>query len=143
MATVIDCRSRRLVGWSIAEHMRTALVEDALKAAALVRGSRNGAVFHADHRSQYTSKDFAGLCEQLGVTRWIGAIGSSVGRSTPLSNARHYRGATRWGSPRAARLVVFRWITRYNTKQRHSHGNYLSPTSYENAHTTDGLDHVA
>ncbi|VBA42301.1 hypothetical protein LAUMK41_04630 [Mycobacterium attenuatum] len=52
-------------------------------------------------------------------------------------------GATRWGSPRAARLVVFRWITRYNTKQRHSHGNYLSPTSYENAHTTDGLDHVA
>lgn len=95
MATVIDCRSRRLVGWSIAEHMRTALVEDALKAAALVRGSRNGAVFHADHRSQYTSKDFAGLCEQLGITRWIGAIGSSVGRSTPLSNARHYRGATR------------------------------------------------
>jgi transposase InsO family protein len=78
MATVIDCFSRRLVGWSIADHMRTALVEDALKAAALVRGSLNGAVFHADHGSQYTSKDFAELCKQLGVTQSMGGIGSCL-----------------------------------------------------------------
>ena len=52
LATVIDCFSRRLVGWSIAEHMRTELVEDALGAAALTRGGLAGAVFHADRGSQ-------------------------------------------------------------------------------------------
>jgi len=54
LATVIDCFSRRLVGWSVADHMRTSLVEDALKAAAATRGSSRamaGAVFHSDHGS--------------------------------------------------------------------------------------------
>lgn len=62
LATVIDCFSRRLVGWSIADHMRTELVENALSAAALTRGGLVGAVFHADRGSQYTSKVFASLC---------------------------------------------------------------------------------
>ena len=52
LATVIDCYSRRLVGWSIAEHMRTDLVSDALRAAAQQRGSLRGAVFHSDHGAQ-------------------------------------------------------------------------------------------
>ena len=51
LATVIDCYSRRLAGWAIADHMRTELVEDALKAAAATRGSLKGAVFHSDHGS--------------------------------------------------------------------------------------------
>ncbi len=51
LATVIDCYSRRLVGWAVADHMRTELVEDALKAAAATRGSLAGAVFHSDHGS--------------------------------------------------------------------------------------------
>jgi len=52
LATVIDCCSRRVAGWAIAEHMRTELVEDALKAADAVRGGLAGAVFHSDHGSQ-------------------------------------------------------------------------------------------
>ena len=51
LATVIDCFSRRLVGWSIADHMRVELVEDALKAAKVTRGSLAGSVFHSDHGS--------------------------------------------------------------------------------------------
>jgi transposase InsO family protein len=49
LATVIDCYSRRLAGWAIADHMRTGLVEDALNAAAATRGSLTGAIFHSDH----------------------------------------------------------------------------------------------
>ena len=49
LATVIDCYSRRLVGRAIADHMRTELVEAALKAAAATRGSLKGAIFHSDH----------------------------------------------------------------------------------------------
>ncbi len=51
LATVIDCYSRRLVGWAVADHMRTSLVADALKAAAATRGSLAGAIFHSDHGS--------------------------------------------------------------------------------------------
>jgi transposase InsO family protein len=51
LATVIDCCSRRVAGWAIAEHMRTELVADALKAAAALRGTLAGAIFHSDHGS--------------------------------------------------------------------------------------------
>jgi len=59
LATVIDRYSRRLTGWSVADHMRTGLVQDALKAAAATRASLAGAVFHSDHGSVNTSKDYA------------------------------------------------------------------------------------
>jgi transposase InsO family protein len=148
LATVIDCFSRRLVGWSIAEHMRTELVENALDAAARTRGDLAGAVFHADRGSQYTSKDFATLCTKLGVTQSMGAVGTSADNALAESfNATLKRetlqGAARWESPRAARLAVFRWIARYNTRRRHSYCNYLSPADYETAHTSDSLQQAA
>ncbi len=49
LATVIDCHSRRLAGWAVADHMRTELVADALHAARQTRGSLSGAIFHSDH----------------------------------------------------------------------------------------------
>ncbi len=52
LATVIDCCSRALVGWAIADHMRTSLVTDALDMAAAARGSLAGAIFHSDHGAQ-------------------------------------------------------------------------------------------
>jgi transposase InsO family protein len=137
LATVIDCFSRRLVGWSIAEHMRTELVENALHAAARERGSLTGAVFHADHGAQYTSKDYAKLCRGLGVTLSMGAVGSSADNALAESfNAtlkrETLRGAARWASAREARLAVFRWIINYNLRRRHSACGYLSPITYEN-----------
>ena len=57
LASVIDLGSRKLAGWAMADHMRTALVEDALTAAWRERGTLRGAVFHSDHGSVYTSKD--------------------------------------------------------------------------------------
>jgi transposase InsO family protein len=78
LATVIDCCSRRVTGWAIADHMRTELVENALKAADTVRGGMTGSVFHSDHGSQYTSEYFANLCRQLGVTQSMGAIGTCL-----------------------------------------------------------------
>ncbi len=139
LATVIDCYSRRLVGWSIADHMRTDLVADALRAAAAERGSLSGAIFHADHGSVYTSKDYATLCERLGVIRSMGAVGSSADNAMAESfNATLKRetlaGAHGWPDPATARRSVFAWITRYNTRRRHSWCGYLSPVTYENAH---------
>ena len=148
LATVIDCYSRRLVGWSITDHMRTDLVTDALRAAARERGSLAGAIFHADHGGQYTSKDHAALCAQLGVIRSMGKVGSSADNALAESfNATLKRetlaGAAGWDSPTAARRAVFRWITRYNTRRRHSTCGYLSPINYENAHAVATLQTAA
>ena len=140
LATVIDCFSRRLVGWSVADHMRTSLVEDALKAAAATRGSATtgltGAVFHSDHGSVYTSKDYARLCSQLGVTQSMGAIGSSADNALAESfNATLKRevlqDAACWPDELTCRREVFRWIVRYNTRRRHSWCSYQSPVTYE------------
>jgi transposase InsO family protein len=78
LATVIDCYSRRLAGWSIANLMCSELVTDTLKAAQATCGSLAGAVFHSEHGSVYTSKDYAWLCTELGVTQSRGAVGTSA-----------------------------------------------------------------
>jgi len=135
LATVIDCCSRKLAGWAVAEHMRTSLVEDALKAAFADRGSLRGAIFHADHGAQYTSKDYAKLCQNLGVTLSLGGVGSSADNALAESfNATLKRetlaGATAFIDA-TCRREIFRWATRYNTKRRHSYLGHLSPNTYE------------
>jgi transposase InsO family protein len=111
LATVIDCFSRRLVGWSIADYMRTSLVADALQAAAATRGSLAGAVFHSDHGAQYASRHFADLCGRLGVVRSMGAVGTSADNALAESlNATLKRetlqGARRFENADACRLSV-------------------------------------
>ncbi len=77
LATVLDCFSRKVVGWSITDHMRTDLAADALRVAAATRGRLDGAVFHSGHGAQYGSGAFARLYDQLGVTRSMSAVGTS------------------------------------------------------------------
>ena len=136
LATVIDCYSRRLAGWAIADHMRTELVADALQAAAATRGSLTGAIFHSDHGSVYTSKDYARLCADLGVTQSMGAVGSSADNALAESfNAALKRevlqDAACWANELSCRRRVFKWLTRYNTKRRHSWCRYQTPITYE------------
>ncbi|UEJ82096.1 IS3 family transposase [Brachybacterium halotolerans subsp. kimchii] len=140
LATVIDCYSRRLVGWALADHMRTDLVADALKAAAATRGSLAGAIFHSDHGSVYTSKAYAELCQRLGVVQSMGAVGSSADNAMAESfNATAKREVLRdaacFTDELTAHRKMFRWLTRYNTKRRHSWCRYLSPNAYESAYT--------
>jgi transposase InsO family protein len=143
LATVIDCYSRRLVGWSVADHMRTSLVTDALRNAATARGSAaalRGAIFHSDHGSVYTSKDYARLCTRLGVRQSMGAIGSSADNALAESfNATLKRevlqDAATWPDEATCRRQVFRWIVRYNNRRRHSWCRYRSPSHYEDLYT--------
>lgn len=137
LATVIDCCSRKLAGWAVADHMRTSLVQDALKVALADRGSLRGAIFHADHGSVYTSKDYAKLCAQLGVTRSHGAVGSSADNALAESfNATLKRetlaGEATYLDEASCRREVFRWAVRYNTRRRHSYLGQVSPNTYEN-----------
>lgn len=136
LATVLGLCSKRLVGWSIAAHMRTELVTDALKAAAAIRGGRlDGAVFHSDNGAQYVARDFAQVCEELGVVRSRSAVGTSADNAAAESfNASLKRetlqGRRSWSGAREARHAVFRWVTRYNTRRRHSSIGQISPIAY-------------
>jgi len=148
LATVIDCCSRRVAGWAIAEHMRTELVTDALKAADSLRGALTGSVFHSDHGSQYTSTDFAALCRHLGVTQSMGAVGTSADNALAESfNAALKREVLQdgscWDDAAACRRDVFRWLVRYNTKRRHSHCRYVSPVNYERTRAPATLPEAA
>ncbi|MFE2640592.1 IS3 family transposase [Streptomyces scopuliridis] len=140
LATVLDLCSKRLAGWSIADHMRTELVTDALKAAARGTGGLHGAIFHSDNGAQYASKEFAQVCGELGVIRSRGAVGTSADNAAAESlNATMKRetlqGRKRWHGAREARLAVFRWATRYNTRRRHSRLGQISPITYEQRST--------
>lgn len=141
LATVIDCFSRRLVGWAIADHMRTSLISDALQAAAATRGSLAGAIFHSDHGAQYKSREFAAACAELGVIRSMGAVGTSADNALAESfNAALKRemlkGTRRFEDARACRQAVFRWLTRYNTRRRHSANGQQAPIVYEQQSAT-------
>ncbi|WP_433269412.1 IS3 family transposase [Actinosynnema sp. CS-041913] len=150
LATVMDLCSRRLVGWAVAGHMRVDLVVDALHAAERTRGSLAGAIFHSDHGAQYGARAFADACHAAGVTRSMGAVGSSADNAAAESlNASLKRetlqGTRSWGSEREARLAVFGWAHRYNTRRRHPHVGQESPIDYENSLTSTSatLTHAA
>jgi transposase InsO family protein len=91
--------------------------------------------------AQYASKEFAKVCDELGVIRSRGAVGTSADNAAAESfNASLKRetlqGAKRWPGTRVARLAVFRWVIRYNTRRRHSSLGQISPITYEQRSTT-------
>ena len=136
LASVIDCYSRMLVGFAIADHMRTELVEEALEHAHHTRGSLTGAIFHSDHGSVYASSQFQATCRRLNVTQSMGAVGTSADNSLAESfNATLKREVLKDKKVFANQLVcrrdVFAWCARYNTSRRHSWCKYLTPTEYE------------
>ena len=104
--------------------------------SSLTRGSLAGSIFHSDHGSVYTSKDYARLCSSLGVTQSMGAVGSSADNALAESfNATLKRevlqDAACWTDRLTCRRQLFKWLTRYNTRRRHSWCGYLSPSTYE------------
>lgn len=136
LASVIDCYSRMLVGFAIADHMRTDLVEEALEHARRTRGSLSGAIFHSNHGSVYSSSQFQAVCRRLNVTQSMGAVGSSADNSLAESfNAALKREVLKdqkvFSNQLACRRDVSAWCARYNNARRHSWRKYLTPIEYE------------
>ena len=134
---MIDIASRRLLGWSIARHMRAELVVDALDAAVAARGGQvDGVVMHTDHGAQYSSVSFARACREHGIRASRGGVGSSYDNALAEAFFATLKrelpaAATGWATENEARQQLFRWIAFYNHRRRHSAIGYLSPTAYE------------
>ena len=137
LATVIDAYSRMVVGWQIADHMRTELVADALKSAINNRNPHVGqAVFHADRGGQYTSRRFRNLCLANGILPSVGRTGSCYDNAAAESfNAlikKELIHLTEWRNTTHVRQAVFNYIERYYNRSRIQHRlGWLSPTEYE------------
>jgi transposase InsO family protein len=136
VASVLDLGSRRLLGYSMAEHMRTSLVTDALEMAAAARGGETtGVVFHGDRGSQYLSGDYRQLIADLDMIQsvgrtgvcWDNAVAESFWSSLKREVVHRYRFATRAD----ARRAIFAWINRYNHRRLHSSLGYLPPVAWE------------
>ncbi|MFF0220526.1 IS3 family transposase [Streptomyces vinaceus] len=138
LACVLDVCSRRVLGYSMATHMRTELVTDALTMAVATRGGRaEGVIFHADRGSQYTSAAFAQVSNHFGIRRSMGRVGSSYDNALAESFWQELKREALRGAlttVRQARLEIFQWLTYYNTRRRHSSLGYLSPVEFEQQH---------
>ncbi len=138
LATVIDIASRRIVGWATANHMRTDLVAEALTSACRQRRPTRPVIFHSDRGSQYTSRQFAALADELGIRLSVGRTGqcwdNALAESFFATIKRELLDTTTWPSRAAARTAIFDFIEGwYNLHRLHSSLGYRSPADYETA----------
>ncbi len=136
LATVIDLASRRVVGWATADHLRTDLVEDALRQAAATRRPLAGVVFHSDRGCQYTSAQFATAATDLGIRLSVGRRGqcwdNAVSESFFATIKKELIHRRQWPTRAAAHAAIFDYIEGwYNTRRRHSSLGNLSPAQFE------------
>lgn len=132
LATVIDCYSKKVVGYSIADHMRTELVTTALSNAAATTHIVDGAVFHSDRGSVYTSEEYRGLVTDLRMRSSMGRTGvcwdNAMAESffSALKNERVYR--TVYATKKRAKRDIIEYIEGfYNSRRRHSALGYRRP----------------
>lgn len=137
LAVVIDLFSRRVVGWAIADHMRTELVLEALDAALGSHApSKAGLVFHSDQGSQYASTAFQTALLRAGITCsmsrrancWDNAVAESF-FSTLKTELVHN---VIFISKTSATSTIAEWIeVFYNGQRRHSTLGYVAPAVFE------------
>jgi putative transposase len=139
LAVVLDSFSRRIVGWSMAEHLRTELVLDALDMAIAQRQPAAGLVHHTDHGCQYTSLAFGRRLQQADLVASMGTVGdaldNAVAESFFATLECELLDRYDWPTRQALRTAVFDFIEAfYNRQRRHSTLDYHTPVDYEHQH---------
>ena len=140
-AVVLDVFARRVVGWSIADHLRTELVVDALDMARWRRRPVAGqTVVHSDHGTQFTSWAFGHRLRSAGLLASMGSIGdcydNSMVESFFGSMQLELLDRRSWATRQDLANAIFEWIEAwYNPRRRHSALGNLSPIDYEQHHT--------
>jgi putative transposase len=139
LASVLDCFSRRLVGWSMRDDMRAELVVEALEMAVSRRRPPAGLIAHSDQGSQFVSLAFGLRCRQAGIAQSMGSKGdcydNAVCESFHASLEKDLLRRRSLRTRQEARTAVFDYIEAfYNRERLHSTLGYRSPAEYEHDH---------
>lgn len=136
LATVIDLYSRQIIGWSMADNMRSKLVNDALTMAIWKRKPKKGLVWHSDRGSQYASDSHRSILKDHGIIQsmsrkgncWDNAVAESFFHTLKTELTNHCK----FNNQKEAKNVIFEYIeVFYNRTRIHSANNYLSPVEFE------------
>lgn len=138
LSVVLDVFSRRVVGWSMANHLRTELVLDALEMAVEQRRPTD-VIHHSDQGCQYTSLAFGQRCQAAGVRPSMGSVGdcydNALCESFFATLECELIARSHFSSLQQARLAVFDFIEGfYNPRRRNSAIGWLSPINFERQH---------
>ena len=136
LADVLDLGSRRIVGFAMADHMRTELIASAMDMAIAARGGDvDGMIFHHDRGAQYLSREFRGLCQRHRIAQSTGRTGSShdnaVAESFWASLKRELVSRYRFASRADGRRAIIAWINHYNAVRLHSSIGNVPPIEWE------------
>ena len=136
LAVLIDLFSRRVVGWSMDDNMRTPLVNNALLMAVWARKPGAGLLWHTDRGSQYASDSHRALLAEHNITQsmsrkgncWDNAVSESFFHTLKTELTHHFKFETR----EEATAVIFEYVgVFYSRKRLHSVNDYMSPARYE------------
>jgi putative transposase len=132
LATVIDCATRKIVGWAVDDNCKTPLITEAVKMAARNVRLPDGAVFHSGRGSNYTSDEFAGELKKLGIRQSVGRTGICFGNALAESVNGTLKvelvHRTVYATREKAREDIARWIElRYNQTRLHLGLGYRTP----------------
>ena len=139
LVAVQDVFSRRIVGWSVADHMRTELVTDALQMALTQRRPAPGLICHSDQGSQFVSLAFGQQARAAGIAQSMGSKGdcfdNAVAESFFATLKKELIHGRSWPSKAELRTEVFEYIEIFfNRRRRHSTLGMLSPMQFESNH---------
>lgn len=136
LAVVMDLWSRRIIGWSMAPHMRTELVDGALSMALGNRRPKKGVLHHSDRGSQYASDAYQRKLRSAGMQCSMSRRGECYDNAVvesffgTLKRELVYRHS--WPTRMSARRAIHEYIeVFYNRRRRHSYLGYVSPAEFE------------
>jgi transposase InsO family protein len=139
LAVILDAYARRVVGWALADHLRSELATAALEMALATRRPGPALIHHSDRGRQYTAAAYADLLDAHGMLQSLGRPGTCWDNAVPesffatLKVELIYRHG--WPTKRQARTAIFEFIEGfYNRRRRHSTLGYLSPVDFEAIH---------
>jgi putative transposase len=139
LATVIDCHTKAVIGWAMDDNYKTPLIEAAIEMAARNHQLAEGAIFHSDRGSNYTSSQFAATLKKRSLRQSVGRTGSCFDNAmaesffATLKNERVHR--TQYPTRERARRDIARYIELwYNSRRRHSGLGYRTPQQIRDEH---------
>lgn len=136
LATVIDLYSRQVIGWSMSNHMKTKLINNALTMAIWKRKPKRGLIWHSDRGSQYASDSHRAILKDHGIIQsmsrkgdcWDNAVAESFFHTLKTELTNHYQ----FNNQKEAKNIIFEYIeVFYNRIRIHSANNYLAPVEFE------------